>query len=568
MTLIPVILLAVIFLLGAVTLGIGHRGWNWGTVAAAWLVLLAALGFTFLVGMLGQRERAWRSVIASYEASIAKERDALVPTSGGSLQPDGQQLSLPRLEAEKANWQRIRNRVDTWQGRSWESASFQPPRANAKGSFDDGSLTLEGIDSATINPGSELYVFDQAPIEKGGTFVGAFRVKSADKNVLQIAPAAEPDDADKKVWATPHPEVSIYENLPIDSSLAFVRTAIPVATEEAGAAAPEEDAAGTPGALPAGQKNDPEALLQHLQALREELRLHNTPVGTPAEPAADGAAAVPHAEIATDPSKSATPPLGVRFARVTFNKAFEFTWLDGTRSTFQKGEVVAAFPIEQLELLTTQQADFSREWNIPPGLYWANVEFKVAHSFPRQGGEPSECEAGSRGQFDLETANALQQQGIVEITSVIYRRPLSDAYVALRGAGDEQRRDAKPLPYNVSGLVALRRILAEDIRSIASAESQLNQARLNVDSEQAIRNREKKELTSDGTQWADDVTAAKRTADAFESRTLQARRELEATEKAVVLLGQELTESMAQLTEAIDQASPAPVQPAPPTASP
>ena len=567
MTLIPLILLAVIFLLGAVTLGIGHRGWNWGTVAAAWLVLLAALGFTFLVGMLGQRERAWRSVIASYEASIAKERDALVPAGGGALQPDGQHLSLPQLEAEKARWQRVRNRIDTWQGRSWESASFQPPREDAKGSFDDGSLTLEGIDSATINPGSELYVFDRLPIEQGGTFVGAFRVKSADKNVLQIAPAAEPDDADRKVWATPHPEVSVYENLPIDSSLAFFRTAIPAAAGEDGAAAPEDAAPGTPGELPTQRKTDPEALLQHLQALREELRLHDTPVGPPADPAAAGAGEAPGPEIVADPEKSATPPQGVRFARVTFHKTVDFTWLDGTRSTFQKGEVVASFPIEQLELLTQQNADFSSEWNIPPGLYWANVTFKQAHSFPRPGGEASECEVGSRGQFDLETAKALQQQGIVEIESVIYRRPLSDAYVALRGAG-AQATATTPLPFNVSGLVALRRILAEDIRSVASAKSQLNQARQNVESEKAIRTREKDELTADRTHWAADTADAKRVADAFESRTLQARRELEATERAVVLLGQELTASMAQLTEAIDQAAPAPVQPAPPTASP
>ena len=116
--------------------------------------------------------------------------------------------------------------------------------------------------------------------------------------------------------------------------------------------------------------------------------------------------------------------------------------------------------------------------------------------------------------------------------------------------------------------MALRRILAEDIRSVASAKSQLNQARQNVDSEKAIRTREKDELTADRTHWAADTADAKRVADAFESRTLQARRELEATERAVVLLGQELTASMAQLTEAIDQAAPAPVQPAPPTASP
>ena len=76
MRLVPLIILALLFLVGAIALGIGHKGWNWGTIVAAWLILLTSVGAFFLVGMLGQRERQWRKVVAAYEAAIARERDA------------------------------------------------------------------------------------------------------------------------------------------------------------------------------------------------------------------------------------------------------------------------------------------------------------------------------------------------------------------------------------------------------------------------------------------------------------------------------------------------------------
>ena len=78
LALIPLVLLA-----GIVLFAVGNRGWNWGTITAAILVLLAATGYTFLAGMLAQRERAWRSFVAEYHAKLASERDGLAPAAGG-----------------------------------------------------------------------------------------------------------------------------------------------------------------------------------------------------------------------------------------------------------------------------------------------------------------------------------------------------------------------------------------------------------------------------------------------------------------------------------------------------
>ena len=49
MGMIPIAFL-VIFILGAmVALGIGHKGWSYGTIAAAWLLLLASSAMCVLV---------------------------------------------------------------------------------------------------------------------------------------------------------------------------------------------------------------------------------------------------------------------------------------------------------------------------------------------------------------------------------------------------------------------------------------------------------------------------------------------------------------------------------------
>jgi hypothetical protein len=61
-----VILLAVIglvLLAGLVAVLVGNRGWSWGTVVAAVLLLLSAGGYLYLAARLAERERAWRAKV-------------------------------------------------------------------------------------------------------------------------------------------------------------------------------------------------------------------------------------------------------------------------------------------------------------------------------------------------------------------------------------------------------------------------------------------------------------------------------------------------------------------------
>lgn len=579
--LIPLIILGLLFLAGAIALGIGHKGWSWGTITAAWLVLLTSVGAFFLVGMLGQREREWRKIVASYQAAIAREREALVP-SAGNLRPDPASKPLSKLEDERDRWTRVRDRINTWRGRHWDNADFVPPAEGRPG-----TITIAGLENSTVNPGAELYVFDATPIEQGGSFLGAYRVDAVDKNVFKVSNISVPDAADLKALAQPRDgKAVVYEDLPVDRSIAFHRTQVPAAGASGDAPASDGGAA-TPSPSepldgPANpRKIEAESMLRHLERKLEEFRLHDTVIGgaeapNPATAPAPDAESVPAdgespvaasngsapgvSRLVSDPTLSETPPLGVRWARVVFNKPLEYTWPDGTTSSFKEGEILRSIPAEQVALLRKRGADFTSTWSIPPGLYWANVEFKQAHSFPRPRGEPIEFEPGRTVQFDLETAKGLERDGVASITAVTFRRPLADGNVALRGAG-EFDADGKALPIEVNGLVVMRRILEEDKRSIDSSIGQLKLAKASTDEEIALRKNEQSELEDDIGHWQSDVDAAEQTAESFETRLSSVRRELSASEGAIGTLGREFTAAVDTLTRAIDQSAPAPSRP-------
>lgn len=575
MPLIPLILLGLVFLAGAIALAVGHKGWHWATVTAAWLVLLSALGAFFLVGMLGKREQEWRKVVASYQGAIARERDAMVPVGGTALRPDPSSKSLATLEDERDRWTRVRDRINTWRGRHWDDAQFVPPTDGRPG-----SVTINNLDATTINPGAEFYLFDVTPIEQGGRFLGAYRVDAVERNTFAVSAISPPDAADKQALAQPRDgKVVVYEDLPVDRSLAFFRTPMPAATADGADGAAPPSVPTSTDAVPAPVKSDPDALLRHLERRLEEFRLHETTLGdqavvdaaaVPAEarpeavPEDDaGGGGVPAPGVARavpDPTLSETPPLGVRWARVVFRTPFQFTWPDGSVSSFAAGEVLPSLPADQVAALRDGGADFTSTWSIPPGLYWANVEFKQAHSFPRAQGEPLEFDVGRTASFDLETAKALEQQGIVAITSVVFRRPLADGNVALRGAGAVQA-DGRSLPMDVNGLVVIRRILEEEKRAIDSAIGQLGNAKESTSREIALRRAEADDLGDDLRHWKADVEAAERTAARFASRVATVRRELSDSETAIVALGGEYTDISTALTQGIDRTSPPPSRP-------
>jgi hypothetical protein len=320
-----IILLAFILLVllaGIAAFAIGHKGWNWGTIAAGVLVLLASVGYTFLAGMLGQRERSWRTIIANYHEQIARERDALVPGGEGMLVDDTEREPIAALRQEKARWLRVLNRIDNWRGRHW-NASFMPP-----GSDKPGMLTLGDVEKLTIHAGAEIYVFDAAPVEENGRFLGGFRADVVNGNAITVTPLAPPTKDDLAAWAQPREDVVVYEELPNDRWLAFHRTAT---ADDA-----EVDEEG--GALPSPQKADPEDLLKHLEESMGEVRQH--------------AESIPEekwAEIREKLKKREIMP-GLYWAQVEFKGAHEFSRPGEEAVQFEEGDL-GTFDLETAQSL-------------------------------------------------------------------------------------------------------------------------------------------------------------------------------------------------------------------------
>jgi hypothetical protein len=288
-------LLAVIGLLllaGLVAFGVGNKGWNLGTVAAGILLLLAAAGYTFLAGMLAQRERGWRDIIGGYQLALAREREGLTAAADGRLVPDPQRKPLAELAREKARWEQVQNRIETWHARDWKSATFQAP-TEAK----PGSITFADLEGLTLHPGSEVYVFDKAGVEEDGRFLGAFKVDEVNGASISVSAAVPPSEEDLKIWARPREQVTVYERLPVDRWMAFHSTRPPTADGSH---------------HPVREKTDAQELLKHLEESLEEVRQHAEPIAEAEWP-----------KLAAELKAGSLMP-GRYWARVEFQKSHSF----------------------------------------------------------------------------------------------------------------------------------------------------------------------------------------------------------------------------------------------------
>ena len=111
--------IGLLVLVGLIAVGLGHKRWNWGTVAAAFLVLLSVTAYLYLAARVAARDRDWMQAVQRYETNIARARDALEPSRRGGLVPIAGQTSLTALEADRDRWRRSLSRVETWRSPGW-----------------------------------------------------------------------------------------------------------------------------------------------------------------------------------------------------------------------------------------------------------------------------------------------------------------------------------------------------------------------------------------------------------------------------------------------------------------
>lgn len=420
MVYVPFAILVVVLLSGMVTVSLGWKRWHPATIVAAWLLLIAAGGFVVLASMRAEREASWAELVRRYEASTLRLIDAVAPGEDGLYKPVGQAeldnlsaCSLDSLERSRDAWRRVLERVDSWRGRSWPNATFSPPDAE-----NPGLLAIDMPVDPTIAEGAVLYVFDQLPEDDDGPveaasdgFVGAFRVEKVEGKEITIRPLHDnPDNPlvaqDRERWNRPHDLVTVYESLPVDRrefrtrvrrtlepSLDLAASSLPIDGEAAAAEAPD-DAGGGP----------------------------------------DGSG------IPSSPDSDPPPPPDVRWAFVTFEQ--DYLWkpddgpADGPGVAFKADDEFPEFPAREVARLRAEGVKFRYRWQLPPGVYWADVTLKQAWSPPgEQGpdGSPVAHPAGSSIRIPLDAAWRLESEDIATIDERLRLRPLADGSTTLDG---------------------------------------------------------------------------------------------------------------------------------------
>ncbi len=502
--------IGLLVLVGLVAVGLGHRRWNWGTVAAAFLVIVSTTGYLYLATRVAARDRSWQRVVRRLETDLARLRDGLAPSPRGGFAPIEGQPSLVALRDERDRSRRAFERIDTWRSPGWENASFIPPKdATATGTIDLPAIDLPDLkpdDIAALQPlqpGAHVFVFDMATLEEGGRYLGEFLVRGVKfddgtkRFVLTVTHASGRDARDDETLAGRHDAVAVFEDLPVDRWLAFYRTR--PAAEATGTVMPE-------------------------------------PVKTPLE----------------EVEKTLKPDGEVSRLVSDFITSFETheqvvpedEWAAATEAT-ERGEAL-------------------------PGTLWGVVEFTAQHTFSTAQGAaedeagsedatPREYESGEQAEFDLVTSLELQKAGKVKLVKIIRRRPLADAQARLHGSPVMAGAAGEP-GIRADGVAGLTERLRAEVAELARAEKQLATSLESVKAGVTQANDIAGQLGEDLETWKRDAAEATRLATAFEKQLEKVVVARTAAERQVVELGRELTTIVARLTAEIDRLAPAPAR--------
>lgn len=516
-------LIAVVLLGGLIATAAGHRGWSWGTVTGAILLLLSVTGYLYLAARLAEREQAWRTKVAKNEAEIGRIVSGSGPAAGDSL---------AALRAQRDRWRRVETFVNTWRGRFWKGPQFSPPRQGQPGTLDV-EMPSEESAAAPINVGADLAVFDGVNVEEGGRFLGIFRVSAppqANKGDatcrLSVVPADAPNppsEADTALWSRDYENVTVYENLPTDRWMAF-QTLVDYA--KAGDEAATDGDAAEDRWLPRSSKT-PDDRLGRLEEAMQLPKHHDELI--PEEDWARAGEEFAKGDI----------PQGSLWAVVEFEQ-------DVTQG--ENGKLVLDVGSAGMETATPAEADAEEDEGPAgaPGEMAAPGEMITPKENVRP---PAKFAKGSQAEFDYQTALALQDDDHwARIKKLIYRRPLVDPFTALRGSDQSE------------GIYRIKQALLTETDAIARNTRRIEDSRRNVDLQATRTAEESQQLDEDLDSWRLDVAAAEKASAAFDRRLRAATLQLTALEDEIVDLGRELRGMIAALTQTIDASAPAPVR--------
>ena len=504
-----------LMLVGLVALAVGNRGWSIGTVVAAFLVLLSSAGYLYLATRLAARDQKWARKVSDLEAQLAKVQDGQRVTADGRREDLPGEKSLTDLREERDRWQRVAATVDVWRDRYWENASYEPEAGDdariaariqvprpAPAAPPPADAAAQPAVPPLLAPGAIIFVFDDATLAEGGRYLGSFMVREA-------TPGAAGESQILSVTLVGEPHEQERQRL--------------------------------------REPHGPVTIYDRLPVDRWVAFYRTRP---PAERAAP-----PSVERRDDVAAEFTgvDDEDVRALVRSFIEQFEKSSPD------KRGTVVPLEQVGDVMQRLTEKPELA-------GTVWAKVRFDKSHSFPSSsnaGSVPREFAAGTEAEFDLETAVALRDAGVVSVIEVVERRPLRDAGAEIYGTQviPSERIPAHPEgPVYADGAVAVARRLRAEILAFETARQRLSDAIKAADAHLATTTGVAQELRDDLESWQRDVAAATSLAEDFARALERAEKERTAADGRIVALGRELAATMARLTAEIDLVAPAPAR--------
>lgn len=358
---------------------------------------------------------------------------------------------------------------------------------------------------APIDPGTTIYVFDDAPYAAGGggNYLGAFLVQSVEsvdgRQALTVQQTAPRDAYDTKVWGKAYDAVSVYTELPSDRWMAFSEThgtppeTEPSDTDDQIAPPARKRAADILDALVPELQSSGEGMSKYMN-FRERVKQH----------------ALSANDIPEAIDEAQWPDLRERLAR---------------------GDAI-------------------------PGEYWAEVTYNDRadmEAFLGVAPEDLGDHAGASIVMDLASAFAEKDADKLTIDKVFYRRPLMDAQTLIHGIS-LPGEDASLVS---DGLAALRLVLQREIVALELAKTRLDTGLKRARAELDLLTTQKRQSEEDLVLWSRDVTAATRLADRFETEAKAAANRLAETEREIAELGQAVVSETVKAVLEVDQVAPA-----------
>lgn len=373
-----------------------------------------------------------------------------------------------------------------------------PPEGDANEGKIELAAETYAADAPPIAEGAHVFIFDDAPLNEGGLYLGEFLVvkkpeydEATKRHVLTVKPTTPRGPSDKKRLDRDHPAVTVFEDLPVDRWIAF---------HETSKAPPREDAV--------DQSRQPAAKRpkEHV----EEIHKQDDEVS----------------RLVAD-----------------FFETF--------------GRHDEPVPEDQQDAVIAQ----TKAGEATPGTYWAVVRFTAPHSLPASGADETnrEYESGAEVELDLHTALELRDDlKKAEIVGILERRPLADARARLHGALIAPAKADGGPEIRMQGYAGLMSSLQAEKRSLELSDANLATALADLRKHRDQTMGVTGELEQDLKTWERDAEEATRLATAFEREVGRIREQLAGAEADIVVQGRELTALLARLTAEIDRVAPPP----------